>query len=337
MIVLVLVASAASHAQTISKVTVNTATSPQTMTITGSGFGSTNTVRLSGTPLTKSSTTSTKIVAALPTPMTAGDYLLQVVGSSTANWNFTYGAVGPQGPAGASGATGATGATGPVGPTGPQGIPGPMGLTGAAGPAGPQGPQGLQGEQGPQGPIGPTGLQGLQGEKGDPAATGMYAIREVVKDRNGSELGEYLGGQLVVFNSLANGRMAVTARGFSNMVSALVYETADCTGQAYITDAMYPGDPVMPYRIALVQHPPGIGGAPWPSVTSGPGTKAVIVAPWQARWIIVRGAYYSAIETCYPENRGDGYGAPVIGEAVDLGRFEPPFSVEPVIIPLALK
>jgi Collagen triple helix repeat (20 copies) len=154
------------YAQTISKVTVNTATTPQTMTITGSGFATTNTVKLSGTTLTKTSTTTTAIVAALPSPMTAGDYLLQVVGKTTVHWYFTYGAVGPQGPAGVPGANGEVGAPGPVGPAGPQGIPGPMGLAGASGPAGPIGPQGESGLVGIQGPRGEKGEQGLQGPAG---------------------------------------------------------------------------------------------------------------------------------------------------------------------------
>jgi Collagen triple helix repeat (20 copies)/IPT/TIG domain len=176
-----LVVSAATHAQSISKVTVNAATSPQTVTITGSGFASTNAVRLSGTTLNKSSTTSTVIVATLPSPMAAGDYLLQIVGKVTAHWYFTYGAVGPPGPAGNAGATGETGATGAVGPIGPQGIPGPAGLTGATGPAGPQGPVGDQGVPGTQGPQGIPGSMGTVGEPGPQGLPGISSI-EVVRN-----------------------------------------------------------------------------------------------------------------------------------------------------------
>jgi Collagen triple helix repeat (20 copies) len=139
------------HAQVITKVAVSTTTTPQTLTISGSGFSSTNTVRLSGVTLQKLSTTSTIIVATLPNPMSAGDYLLQVLGRSTSNWNLTYGAVGPRGE------TGPQGSAGPAGPVGPQGLAGPIGLTGVPGPAGPIGPQGLQGPQGDQGVEGPAG------------------------------------------------------------------------------------------------------------------------------------------------------------------------------------
>lgn len=162
-------------AQTISKITVNPAVSPATVTIAGSGFAATNVVSLSGITLVKSSTSSTAIVAILPSPIAAGDYLLQVKGSKTATWNFTYGAVGPQGvqgPPGMQGAQGVQGAAGVIGATGPAGPQGNQGPAGAQGPAGPQGEPGLAGTQGPQGNQGLAGPQGPQGIEGATGATG---------------------------------------------------------------------------------------------------------------------------------------------------------------------
>jgi Collagen triple helix repeat (20 copies) len=258
MMVLSLFGISALHAQAISKVTVNTSVSPQIMTITGSGFASTNTVRLSGTTLTKASTSTTVIVATMPSPISAGDYLLQVVGRSTANWNFTYGAVGPQGPAGAAGATGATG---PAGPTGPQGAPGPMGLSGAPGPVGPSGPSGAQGVQGND------GLQGIQGPKGDMGEAGPAPQSAfVVVDSNGVELGPLLFTYEVPYQKYyvtleiegQNYITPITTTGFPKPGNfhTIYFESADCTGQAHMVPVGLPGDGFFLRQVVVVS---GIG------------------------------------------------------------------------------
>jgi Collagen triple helix repeat (20 copies) len=252
-----LLATGSLYAQTISKVTVNTAATPQTMTITGSGFASTNTVKLSGTTLTKTSTTTTSIVAALPSPMTAGDYLLQIVGKTTVHWYFTYGAVGPQGPAGVPGSNGEAGAPGPAGPAGPQGIPGPMGLTGATGPAGPRGEQGAQGQSGPQGASGSTGPQGDQGPLG--------AFRLV--DSTGREVGhvvdiEGYGAARVLVTSESGAAIvtfkqgdAYTGNQFSDLLLYLYYTSPDCTGVPYARKGDIPA--WVPIGLAYdIPHPP---------------------------------------------------------------------------------
>jgi hypothetical protein len=87
-------------------------------------------VYLDGELLTLVSSSSTQIVADLPTGLPAGSFRL-VVGTGV--FDVTNGAVGP---AGAQGPGGATGPAGPQGPTGPQGATGPTGPTGPQGPAG---------------------------------------------------------------------------------------------------------------------------------------------------------------------------------------------------------
>ncbi len=126
-----------------------------TLTIVGTGFGSSPQVTVANVKLTVQSATSSKIVASFPstTPpgsITPGTYLLTVSFSNTLPAVFTLalgtaGPPGPAGPQGPQGLTGATGPTGPAGPAGPQGPAGPTGPTGATGPAGPAGPQGPAG------------------------------------------------------------------------------------------------------------------------------------------------------------------------------------------------
>ena len=105
-----------------------------------------------------------------------GDWKLQVttytnatlpVAVSSAIWNLTVGAVGPQGPAGLVGPKGSTGPQGPAGAVGPKGSTGPQGPAGAVGPKGDIGPQGPAGAVGPKGSTGPQGPAGLVGPKGD--------------------------------------------------------------------------------------------------------------------------------------------------------------------------
>ena len=189
-------------APTVSQITFGLTTTPQTATLTGSGFLSTTTVKLSNstTNLIVASVSSTSLKANLPAGLAAGVYTLTAAnGSSSVAWYVTYGATGPTaaaatvtvgttttGAAGTNasvtnsgtsaaavlkftvprGATGLTGSTGPAGPTGAQGVPGAMGSTGSVGPAGPTGAAGVQGIQ---------GVQGLQGVKGDAGTTGLFA------------------------------------------------------------------------------------------------------------------------------------------------------------------
>jgi len=159
-LLLVLAFASGVKAQVINQVTVDSATNPQNLTITGSGFTSRTSVSLSGIPLSLTSITSGRIQASLPAGIAPGDYLLRVRAGDTATWNLTLGAVGPRGPAGEKGALGA------VGPMGPAGAIGPMGPVGPMGPQGVPGPMGLAGQDGApgtQGPVGPQGLQGLPG------------------------------------------------------------------------------------------------------------------------------------------------------------------------------
>jgi len=75
-------------------------------------------VTLDGIALTLVSSSSTKIVADLPSGLGAGSFRLVV---NTGVFDVTNGAVGPAGATGPAGPHGPTGAAGPAGPTGPQG------------------------------------------------------------------------------------------------------------------------------------------------------------------------------------------------------------------------
>jgi len=156
-LLLVLAFASGVKAQVINQVTVDSATNPQNLTITGSGFSSRTSVSLSGMPLSLTSITSGRIQASLPAGIAPGDYLLRVRAGDTATWNLTLGAVGPRGPAGEKGALGAVGPMGPAGDAGPMGPAGPLGPPGIPGPMGFSGATGAQGPVGPQGPQGPAG------------------------------------------------------------------------------------------------------------------------------------------------------------------------------------
>jgi len=154
--------------------------SAHTITISGTGFGSTQpTVSLNAIPLPVTSFSSTAIKATLPSGLNVGSYHLAVTNSSfnIAQMDVTLGTigpVGPQGPQGLPGTTGPAGSQGPAGAVGPQGATGPAGPkgdTGSIGPVGPQGTQGPVGNPGPQGPAGVAGSVGPQGPKGDTGAT----------------------------------------------------------------------------------------------------------------------------------------------------------------------
>ena len=129
---------------TVTSATVNLIA--DTITIDGSGFielrGS-PLVTLGGVSLSVKSFTNETVVASLGSVTTPGTYLLKVTTLlSTAQFDITIGAVGPQGP------------------QGPQGLQGPVGLNGPQGPPGLQGPAGAPGALGPQGPAGPQGPSG---------------------------------------------------------------------------------------------------------------------------------------------------------------------------------
>ena len=157
----------------------------------GDNFGTkAGTVTIGGTLLTVKTWAATEVIAALPSGVVPGSYLISVTtkaGVQSANFDATLGNVGPpgpQGPAGPAGPAGPMGPAGPLGPTGATGAKGDTGATGAQGPqglkgdtgqtgaTGAQGPAGPAGAIGPQGPIGATGAQGPQGLKGDTGATG---------------------------------------------------------------------------------------------------------------------------------------------------------------------
>ena len=84
--------------------------------------------------------TASRITAQLPGGLTPGTYELKVQDSygTSAGFEVTYGAGGPQGP---------------------QGVPGPAGPAGATGAQGPQGVQGPKGDAGEAGPPSPSAMR----------------------------------------------------------------------------------------------------------------------------------------------------------------------------------
>ncbi|MGD0885739.1 MAG: hypothetical protein ABSA46_12890 [Thermodesulfovibrionales bacterium] len=172
MFVLAAASAYAASTPTISSASINYSTNQ--ITIKGSAFPTSKpSVVFNGTTLTVVGTpTATSITATLPSGVAQGTYTLTV--STSAAFDVTYGAVGPQGPQGATGATGPAGPQGIQGPAGPQG---PIGLTGQQGPQGLQGPIGATGATGSVGPIGPPGVangitQAVHGTFQIPAASG---------------------------------------------------------------------------------------------------------------------------------------------------------------------
>jgi hypothetical protein len=205
------------------------------------------------------------------------------------------GAPGPQGPQGATGAQGAKGDTGPqgaqgaagptgaAGPQGPQGDVGATGAQGLQGDAGPQGPKGDAGDQGPQGlqgatgPAGPTGAQGPQGPAGPPGGPALSLL-----DANGVVVGAVYGSGYpyasgVAVAHIGNERIGVEFS-WGNVddynlptgpelrigsLAGVEFETANCTGQAYLDAAawgVFPGasKPSVIYQIES-QHEIYIG------------------------------------------------------------------------------
>src|SRR5437879_3777240 len=111
------------------------------ISISGSGFGTSSTVKLDTLFPTIVASSDTNVTIGLPASLTPGSYELQVtnnITNSVANFILTLGAVGP------------------------AGAPGPQGLAGPPGPQGPTGPTGPQGAAGPQGPTGPSNIVARQ-------------------------------------------------------------------------------------------------------------------------------------------------------------------------------
>ncbi|MDA0738709.1 MAG: hypothetical protein O3A59_07125 [Nitrospirae bacterium] len=103
-----------------------------TLTILGQDLDLGNTLDVTlgelGSLLIVGMPTDTEIVAALPSTISNGDFLLTVSTGNARNQNdeydLTIGAVGPEGPVGTAGDPGPPGAQGPPGAIGPQGLPG---------------------------------------------------------------------------------------------------------------------------------------------------------------------------------------------------------------------
>ena len=104
----------------ITSAIVNYTVTPNTITITGQGFTTTETANLNGQLLQVVSRTATVIVANLPASLPAGSYQLEVTDTakkaSSVAFDVTIGAAGPIGPAGLQGPAGPAGAQGPAGP-----------------------------------------------------------------------------------------------------------------------------------------------------------------------------------------------------------------------------
>jgi hypothetical protein len=229
------------------------------------------------------------------------------------------GAAGPTGATGAAGATGSVGATGaqgspgPVGPIGPQGLKGDTGAQGAQGPAGPTGatgapgPKGDKGDQGSQGATGATGAQGVAGPQGPMGPPGGPALSLV--DANGTVVGSIYGegygwGSGLVLARVSGERIIIPF-GFANKdentgeivgpeislgsTGILVYESNDCSGQAYIMDgfgsapgaskpsALFQSNGQFTLYLARATHAQTVNFASW--IMGGPQNSPVSEEP----------------------------------------------------------
>jgi hypothetical protein len=136
-----LVLVSASYAQvlvTIKSALINYSTTPNQITVSGTGFCPNKVlpkVSFDATVLTVTSTCSnTTFTANLPASVTAGSYNLTVNNGTLLGLSIfavTYGTVGPQGPMGPPGINGTNGTNGTNGATGPAGPPGPTGPSNA--------------------------------------------------------------------------------------------------------------------------------------------------------------------------------------------------------------
>jgi len=185
------------HPPVIISAAPNYTTNPPQLIITGANFGTvTPGITINGLSAPIVTFTEAQVVVQIPAPVytVPGTYYLSLTvdqSITTATFDITLGAVGPQGsagpigpigPAGATGAvgtiglTGAKGATGAAGATGAIGNAGPVGLTGVAGATGPAGPTGLTGVAGATGLAGPTGQTGVAGATGLAGPTGQTGV-----------------------------------------------------------------------------------------------------------------------------------------------------------------
>lgn len=131
--------------------------------------------------------------------------------------------------------------TGPQGDPGEKGEKGNTGDTGAAGAEGPIGPQGIQGTSGTPGTAGTTGSQGIQGVKGDTGDAGLGAMHLI--SGTGIDLGYFLqikDQDCYIVVTSSGTRVGVDP--FNGTLCGVLaadfyYDTTDCTGQAYVTDA----------------------------------------------------------------------------------------------------
>jgi hypothetical protein len=257
-------------------------------------------VVFNGAPLVLVSSTSTQIVATLPSNLQPGSYKLRVTNNQgLAELDVTYGAAGPQGLPGLPGPAGAQGMAGPAGPAGAPGMPGPAGTPGA---------QGFQGLPGPQGPQGPQGQQGIAGP---PGSTGGFTVLGVTTQGQGisqvhstvplgtavdfsgtlfvPSVNEFLAfppnqtvcGTLVdadgnplinpatITPTIPNGQPMTGCpnyKGYPTVLSGLLFPSSDCTGQAYF----FPPNFSLYYSQMLFWYAPSGGAAGFYTVEPAP-------------------------------------------------------------------
>lgn len=118
-------------------------------------------------------------------------------------------------------------------PAGIKGDPGPKGDKGDPG------TQGAKGDRGEIGPVGPQGDAGAKGDRGDPGRDGAPGTSLALRQVDGGHIGEIVGtsgmlywrqaGCLAPFE-FVDGGLRINATGGA----AVYFETADCTGQAFV-------------------------------------------------------------------------------------------------------
>ena len=169
------------HPPVIISAAPNYTTNPPQLIITGANFGTvTPGITINGLSAPIVTFTEAQVVVQIPAPVytVPGTYYLSLTvdqSITTATFDITLGAVGPQGsagPIGPIGPAGATGAVGTIGLTGAKGATGAAGATGAIGNAGPVGLTGVAGATGLAGPTGQTGVAGATGAIGPAGSTG---------------------------------------------------------------------------------------------------------------------------------------------------------------------
>jgi hypothetical protein len=142
-------------------------------------------------------------------------------------------AKGVSGPDGAQGPAGPTGAQGPVGENGLQGIQGLQGLTGPTGPKGDTGTQGIAGVTGPKGDI------GLQGPTGP-----TLGVFDAASNRLGTLVALQIDGTSsypIYRDDIGRVWAWLDAFGTLPAQNALLFASADCSGDAYSAQANIAG------------------------------------------------------------------------------------------------